>query len=123
MKNITFNVVLCSLALCLTGCVDSLFYWGKYEDTLIERYIDNNPAHTEVYLHELITEAEAEHKRIPPGVCADYGFALYQRGDKNAAISYFEKEKLLYAEAVPFMNKLIERITKQTNPQPKGNLQ
>lgn len=109
--------------LSLTGCVDSLFYWGKYEDSLIERYIDNNNAHTDVYLRELITEAEANHQRIPPGVCADYGFSLYQHGDKNGAVNYFAKEKSLYPESIPFMSKLIERVTQKNPSQPKENAQ
>jgi hypothetical protein len=100
----------------LTGCVEPLFYWGKYENSLVERYIDNNPAQTETHLRELMTEAESEHKRIPPGICADYGFALFKRGDKLGAITYFEKEKQLYPEATPFMTKLIERIKQQDAP-------
>ena len=109
--------------LSLTGCVNSLFYWGKYEDSLIERYIDNNNVQTETYLHELITEAEANHERIPPGVCADYGFSLYQRGDKNSAMNYFAKEKSLYPESTPFMSKLIERVSQQSSLKPKENAQ
>jgi hypothetical protein len=100
----------------LAGCVEPLFYWGKYENSLVERYIDNNPAQTETYLRELMTEAESEHKRIPPGIYADYGFALFKRGDKLGAITYFEKEKQLYPEAAPFMTKLIERIKQQDAP-------
>lgn len=109
--------------LSLTGCVDSLFYWGKYEDSLIERYIENNNAQTEIYLHEIITEAEANHQRVPPGVCADYGFSLYQRGDKNSAMNYFAKEKSLYPESIPFMSKLIERVSQQSSLKPKENTQ
>jgi len=103
--------------LLLTGCANSIFYWGKYEDSLIERYIENNHAQTEMYLRDLIVEAEANHQRIPPGVCADYGFSLYQRGDINGAVNFFSKERALYPEAIPFMTKLIERVTQKNTPQ------
>jgi|688.fasta_scaffold147574_3 hypothetical protein len=104
-----------SLTLLLNGCAHELFYWGKYEDSLIERYVDNENAHTETYLNELISEAEIDRLRIPPGICADYGFSLYKRGDRIGAINYFEKEKLLYPEATPFMTKLIDRVKQQNN--------
>lgn len=104
----------------LSGCATELFYWGKYEDSLIERYVDNDQAHTEAHLRELVTEAESEHKRVPPGVYADYGFTLFKRGDKAGAISYFEKERQLYPESTPFMTKLIEKIKQQSNQSTSG---
>lgn len=100
----------------LTGCVEPLFHWGKYEDSLVERYVDNDTTQTEVHLRELITEAESTQKRVPPGIYADYGFMFYKRGDKSSAINYFEKEKKLYPESSFFMAKLIERIKLQSNP-------
>jgi hypothetical protein len=105
----------------LTGCAESLFHWGKYEDSLIERYIENDTTQTETHLRDLFTEAESTQQRVPPGIYADYGFMLYKRGDKSTSISYFEKEKKLYPESSFFMNKLIERIKQQSNPTVAGD--
>ncbi len=105
----------------LTGCAESLFHWGKYEDSLIERYIENDTTQTETHLREVFTEAEATQKHVPPGIYADYGFMLYKRGDKSSAISYFQKEKALYPESSFFMNKLIERIKLQSNTTAVGD--
>jgi hypothetical protein len=105
----------------LTGCAESLFHWGKYEDSLVERYIENDTTQTETHLRETFTEAETTQKHIPPGIYADYGFMLYKRGDKSSAISYFQKEKALYPEASFFMNKLIERIKLQSNTAAVGD--
>jgi hypothetical protein len=35
---------------------------------------------------------------------------LFKRGDREGAISYFEKEKRMFPEPSAFMTKLIERV-------------
>lgn len=98
-------------AILLTGCApQGLFYWGDYESSLYGRYVQNDGQHTEAYLRGTFTEAEIQHRKVPPGVYADYGFLLYTKGDKAGAIAYFEKERALYPESTALMNKLIERI-------------
>ena len=105
----------------LTGCAESLLHWGKYENSLVERYIENDTSQTETHLREAFTEAETTQKHVPPGIYADYGFMLYKRGDKSSAICYFQKERALYPESSFFMNKLIERIKLQSNTTAVGD--
>lgn len=101
----------CLMGLMMTGCVPpGLYYWGDYETSLFERYVENNPQHTDAYLTKTLIEAEKRHRKVPPGVYADYGFLLYTRGDKAGAIENFQKERALYPESLALMNKLIERI-------------
>lgn len=110
------SIIFCLIfGLTLSGCAPkNLFYWGNYEDSLYERYINNDTKQTEIYLRELIDNAAKENMRVPPGIFADYGFILYQRGDKKSAIDYFKKEKQLYPESQILMNKLIKRVKRQT---------
>jgi len=110
------SIVLCFICgTALFGCAPKgLFYWGDYENSLYERYMENNSAQAENYLQLSIDKAIKENRRVPPGVYADYGFILYQRGDKNSAINFFEKEKQLYPESQALMSKLIERVKQQT---------
>lgn len=99
------------LAITMTGCVPpGLYYWGDYESSLFERYVENNGQHTDAYLSQTLFEAETQHRKVPPGVYADYGFLLYTRGDNAGAIENFQKERALYPESLALMNKLIERI-------------
>lgn len=99
------------LAVMMTGCVPpGLYHWGDYETSLFERYVENNTQHTDTYLTQTLLEAERQHRKVPPGVYADYGFLLYTRGDKAGAIKNFQKERALYPESLALMNKLIERI-------------
>jgi hypothetical protein len=103
------------LALC--GCApQGLFYWGDYESSLYERYVENNGQQTDAYLRNTITAAEQHQQRVPPGVFADYGFLLFTRGEKANAIAYFQKERALYPESTALMNKLIEKIQQQEKP-------
>ncbi len=100
----------------LGGCAPAeLFYWGGYEDSLYERYVENEMGHTEAQLQESFTYAKNTNQRVPPGLYADYGFMLYKRGDKSGAINFFDKEKALYPESYLLMTKLIERVNKQQN--------
>jgi hypothetical protein len=72
--------------------------------------VNQNPAQADAYLLETIRTAEQQHLRVPPGAYADCGFLLFRRGDRAGAISYFEKERLLFPESSAFMTKLIERV-------------
>lgn len=110
-RRITIRFMGLLLTAVLTGCAPSgLFYWGDYETSLFERYVQNNAQQTDAYLSQTILTAETQHRRVPPGVYADYGFLLYTRGDKAGAIANFQKERALYPESQALMNKLIEKI-------------
>jgi hypothetical protein len=103
--------VILLMVLGLTGCATpSTYHWGKFENGLHDRYVNEDHAQADVYLLETITAAEQQNLRVPPGAYADYGFLLFKRGDRNGAIAYFEKERRLFPESSAFMTKLIERI-------------
>lgn len=94
----------------LTGCVPPpLYLWGDYEDTLYERYANEDAAEQEARLRETVVAAELK-SQVPPGIYADYGFMLYRRGDYASAIDYFEKEKRHFPESAALMSKLIDRV-------------
>src|SRR6187455_2783581 len=93
------------------GCAQpSIYHWGKFENGLHQRYVNQEHAQADVYLLETIGAAEQQNLKVPPGAYADYGFVLFKRGDRAGAIAYFEKERLLFPESSAFMTKLIERI-------------
>lgn len=102
----------------LAGCAKpSMYSWGDYGESLELRYEKENVAQAEQLLREQMTGYEAG-KRIPPGVCADYGFLLYRRGDLAGAMLFFEKEKNGFPESAFLMNKLIDRIKKKVSQDP-----
>src|SRR5689334_9532399 len=99
------------IASTLMGCAPtSIYHWGKFENGLHDRYVNQDHAQADAYLLATIGAAEQQNLRVPPGAYADYGFVLFKRGDRAGAIAYFEKERLLFPESSAFMTKLIDRV-------------
>ena len=92
----------------LIGCVaHSRYNWSSYDTKMYKHY--KNPAEREVFvqaLKEILDDAEPEGK-VPPGIYAEYGFVMYEQGNSQQAILYYQKEANKWPESRAFMNKLI----------------
>lgn len=98
----------------------SLYAWNDYDDVLYRHY--QAPADKGAYrasLGRIVSNAEAEG-RVPPGLYAEYGYALLAAGDDQAAVAYFEKEQARWPESRAFMQRLIGSVngagTAETTP-------
>ncbi len=102
------------------GCAtQTMYYWRGYDDTLYRYY--KTPAEREAFVAGLkivILEAEQKGLRVPPGAYAEYGFALYEEGQFEPAIVYFQKEGDMWPESRVLMTKMIgnARQAKQKAP-------
>ena len=97
-----------------SGCGPRVLYdWGPYEDGLQASYVAHDEAKAWSSLEATITSAQQTGRRIPPGACAEYGFLLYKRGQRERAIEYFQQEAKLFPESKPLMDKLIARVREQ----------
>lgn len=87
MRSLCLNIPMPAvLSLLLTGCApQGLYYWGDYESSLYERYVENGNQQSEAYLRSTFTEAEARHRKVPPGVYADYGFQQKDEAIQSAS--------------------------------------
>ena len=96
----------------LGGCAPpTLYYWGNYEDYLYEINMKSDPEEAFSILSAIVTNADNKQKiRLAPGLYAEYGFILYQKGQIDDAAYYFKKESEAFPESSPLMNKLIARI-------------
>ena len=105
------SLMLLSLA---QGCAPSRKYaWGNYDSTLFVHY--KKPQEREAHLERLkqvLENAEAED-RVPPGLYAEYGYALFENGNPKEAIGYFEKEQAKWPESNVFMEKMIRNVKRQ----------
>ncbi|MFI5364603.1 MAG: DUF4810 domain-containing protein [Candidatus Binatia bacterium] len=112
-----------------SGCAARPLYdWGRYEEGLKASYETHDDASAYSSLEATITSARQTGHRIPPGVCAEYGFLLYKRGQRESAIEYFQQEAQLFPESKPLMDKLVAKVREQAagNTQPPaggGSLQ
>ncbi|MBI3782761.1 MAG: DUF4810 domain-containing protein [Deltaproteobacteria bacterium] len=101
------------------GCAQAPLYdWGRYEDSLQASYVTHDEAHAQSDLETTINVAKG--RRIPPGVCAEYGFMLYKHGQRERAIEYFEQEAQLFPESKPLMDKLVAKVRAQTSSDPQA---
>ena len=48
--------------------------------------------------------------KVPPGIYADYGFALMTNGDVEEGKKYLEKEVSLYPESKIFINRILNLL-------------
>lgn len=117
----TTRPLLLVLLLAATGCASrSMYAWGKYDDALYKHY--RNPGEREEWVAALKTcvlEAEQEGRKTPPGLLAEYGYALLEEGNSKEAVVYFEKEKAKWPESAVLMDKMIRNAGKRP-PAPPG---
>lgn len=122
MQKSSTLIIFCISCL-LSGCAKTIFFWGDYEDSLYERYVENDPQQAYLKLNRTIVEGESQKLKLAPGIYADYGFVLFQRGDSSGAIQYFLKEKQQYPESTALMNKLISKIEEKQKKGEKSSVE
>ena len=108
------------LAIAAAGCAPPTMYpWNAYDERLYAHY--RNPQDRETWVEGLkvtILRAEGSGRRVPPGVYAEYGFALYEEGRFPEAVAYFGKERDLWPESRVFMEKMIRNAERRGTVQP-----
>ena len=106
------------LLLSLVGCgAHSRYTWSSYDTKMYKHY--KNPAEREAFvqsLKEILDNAEPEGK-VPPGIYAEYGFVMYEQGNIQQAVLYYQKEANKWPESRAFMNKLIAIANNRTKTQ------
>lgn len=107
-------------ALAASGCAGKVttYRWGNYDEVLYAHY--KAPQERQAYIASLkviILAAQQEGKTVPPGIYAEYGYALFEEGNAPEAIKYFERERDTWPESRVFMEKLIA-IARRLPPPP-----
>jgi len=113
------------VALMVSGCVQTKYAWKGYDDKLYSYY--KTPAESDQFmegLYEIIQAGEPEN-RVPPGIYAEYGFTLYERGKFADAVVWYKKESDKWPESKFFMDKMIALAgnRKDKTPPEKQNQQ
>jgi hypothetical protein len=113
MKNAALLVGLMILAGC--GGANTRYAWNNYDSELYNHY--KVPAQREefiVAMKEIVTDAEAENK-VPPGIYAEYGYLMYEKGDMEQAVIYYQKEASKWPESKFLMEKMIANTQKRAD--------
>jgi hypothetical protein len=101
--------------LIFSGCApQKKYYWGGYENDLYNFYKSpQTPEDQASYMAQLSTlmeNAQESKGLVPPGIYAEYGYALFKTGKYPEANVYFEKEKSAWPESKPLMERLIANV-------------
>lgn len=112
-------LALLAAAALAAGCASSntLYAWGGYNTVLYRHY--KNPQDREAFvenLEEIIRKAEESGKKVPPGIYAEYGYALYEVGRYADASPYFRREMDEWPESRVFMEKMIRNAERAGGP-------
>lgn len=100
-------IILLSLLAVLSGCAQTRYAWNGYDDKLYSYY--KTPAESERFLEairEVVLEGDAAGT-VPPGLYAEYGYLLFERGQFPEAIAWFRKERDKWVESRLFMDRMI----------------
>jgi hypothetical protein len=106
-------LLVASLLLASCGGANTRYAWNNYDVELYEHY--KTPANKEefiVAMKDIVNSAE-EEKKVPPGIYAEYGYLMYEKGDLAQAVLYYQKEAVLWPEAKFLMAKMIENTKKR----------
>ena len=104
------HIILFLILSFIVGCAtEPLYYWGNYSQTLY-KYKKSPKEETlaahKVCLVNIIEESNKRNKKIPPGVCCEYGYILLKEGKTDQALYYFEMEEKNYPESKVFIDRL-----------------
>lgn len=113
MKQYKNYIYIFSLVILLNSCFsqNGLYRWGTYESTSY-KYVKTKSEKDLMQLietYEYILKYQPNNK-VPPGICADYGFILIQQGRIKKGRDLIEREKRLYPESSIFMDRVLKMI-------------
>ena len=96
----------------LSSCssTKSLYSWYDYEDATYQynkkRTDELKVKMMDQYL-KLIQKQKGSRKVVPPGLYAEYGYALYMGGKKEEGLNYLKQEIKLYPESESYISRII----------------
>jgi hypothetical protein len=107
MNNLKCTILLIIL-ISLSGCASYKYGWNNYDNTLYQHY--KSPDQNEIFEENLknIVQNDEATGNIPPGIYAEYGYLLFERGQFNDAKLYFQKEYDKWPESRVFMTKILK---------------
>lgn len=108
------------LMLLTVGCAPTSRYaWKNYDQKLYDHY--KNPAESDQFVEDLKNTIEEgdESGKVPPGIYAEYGFVLYEKGKIQECLIYFQKEHDKWPESRILMSKMSANAQKLNSVHPE----
>ena len=94
-----------------------LYLWDSYEQDMFLAYAqpDNSSRQMKLAatLLRIIEKSDKAGRKVPPGMVAEYGYFLYQRGEYFAAIDHFRREATTWPESKTLMDLMIRKAREE----------
>lgn len=97
----------------LAGCVTApapLYHWGSYETELHRHFKGESPEAQVERLEAQLHTTASNGQMPPPGLHGTLGMLYARQGRTEQAIAALEREKALFPESAPYINRLLARI-------------
>ena len=100
------------LASLLGGCAaPSLYQWGGYDSVVYQSYATpERAAELLVQLEKHVVMLESRNMRVAPGMYGDLGTMYLQAGKREAALTYYRKERDNWPESRVLMEAMIKSL-------------
>ncbi len=103
------------IALAFSSCSSTkgLYSWDKYQNAsynYFKKADEKSIDQIMVQYQKIIKQQNGTRKVTPPGMFADYGYFLIQRGDLKRGKENLKKEILLYPESKIFIDRILKLI-------------
>ena len=112
-KIILFGAIIALFASC--SSTKTLYSWYDYEDATYQynkKHTDELKAKMMAQYLKVIQNQKGIRKVVPPGLYAEYGFALYMDGKKEDGLNYLKEEIKLYPESETYISRIIKQLEK-----------
>lgn len=105
---------LCMVSSCTTP-QKTLYTWGDYQNESYDYMKNGTDKSLDDLLkayEEIVNNQKGTRQTVPPGVCADYGYFLVMKGQKEKGLAMMKQEIALYPESAVFMTRIINKLEK-----------
>lgn len=121
MKNLIL-VLVGLITVNLVGCTSSgskpLYHWGKFPEQTYLLMVEPEKASVQeqiIILERDLERAKARNEAVPPGFYAHLGLLNLDINNMVKATEYFKLERQVYPESGTLMNRLLHKITGQSD--------
>ncbi len=108
-----FGVIIALFTSC--NSTKTLYSWYDYEDATYQyskKHTDGLKAKMMEQYLKLIQKQKGTRKVVPPGLYAEYGYALYKSGKKEEGLDFLRQETKLYPESETYISRIIKQLEK-----------
>lgn len=112
-KMLLIVAVIVSFVSC--GSPKTLYSWYDYEDATYQynkRQTDELKVKMMKQYLKMTKKQKGTRRVVPPGLYAEYGYALYMGGKKEEGLDFLKQEIKLYPESETYISRIIKQLEK-----------